>query len=42
MAVNLNDKLYYWVDTICVDEVIYDVYQSDDDEVIYKAVDTLF
>lgn len=41
MAVLHNGRTYYWVDTICVDEIIYDVYMDEYDNVFYKAVDTL-
>lgn len=42
MAVKFNGRTYYYVDTICVDEIIYDVYQDDYDNVIYKVVDTTY
>jgi len=42
MAIQVKGQTYYWVDTVCVDEVIYDIYQNDNDEVIYKPIDTLW
>lgn len=42
MAVNYNGRTYYYVDTICVDEIVYDVYEDDFDNVIYKVIDTTF
>lgn len=42
MSVRVNGITYYYVDTICVDEVIYDVYQDDNDNTFYKMVDTLY
>jgi len=42
MAVQFNGDTYYLVDVIEVDEVIYEVYQNDRDEVIYKPIDTTY
>lgn len=42
MAVKFNDSIYYLVDVICVDEIIYEVYENDLGEVIYKAIDTTY
>ena len=41
MAVEINGRTYWYVDTVCVDEVVYDIYQDEYDNVVYKAIDTL-
>lgn len=42
MAVKINGRTYWYIDTICVDEVIYDVYQDEYGSVFYKQIDTLY
>lgn len=42
MSAKINGDTFYYVDTVCVDEIIYDVYQNDNGDVIYKAIDSLF
>lgn len=42
MAVSYNGRTYWYVDTICVDEIIYDIYEDEYGNVIYKVSDTLF
>lgn len=42
MSVRVNGKTYWYVDTICVDEIIYDVYQDDNDNTFYKVVGTTY
>lgn len=42
MAIKHNGRTYYLVDVISVDEVIYEVYQDDYDNVIYKQIDTIY
>ena len=42
MSKTINGVIWYYVDTICDDDLIYDVYQNDRDEVIYQPVDTLY
>ena len=42
MAVKMNGRTYWYIDTICVDEVVYDVYQDEYDNVFYKQIDTLY
>ena len=42
MAKEFNGKTYYWVDTVMVEEVIYDVYEDDFENYIYVAIDTLY
>ena len=42
MSKEINGSTWYWVDTICDDDLIYDVYQNDRDEVFYEVVDTLY
>ena len=42
MAIKHNGRTYYLVDVISVDEVIYEVYQDDYDNVIYKQIGTIY
>lgn len=42
MAVKINGRTYYYVDTIVVDEIIYDVLEDSHGNKIYKLVDTLY
>lgn len=42
MAKVINGETWFYVDTIYDDDLIYDVYQNDRDEVIYEVVGTLY
>ena len=42
MAKQINGETWYYVDTVCDDELIYDVYQNDNDETFYEIVGTLY
>ena len=42
MAITIQGRTYYYVDTVCVDEVIYDVYEDEYDNVYYQQIDTLY
>ena len=42
MAKKINGELWYYVDTICDELFIYDIYQNDRDETIYIKVDVLY
>ena len=42
MAKLINGETYYYVDTICDDDLIYDVYENDREEVIYVPIDCLY
>lgn len=43
MAKNINGQTWYYVDTICDDDLVYDVYENEiTGEVIYEVVDTLY
>lgn len=42
MAKVINGKTWYWVDTVCVDEIIYDVYEDEYGNHHYEVSDTLF
>lgn len=42
MSKKINGQNWYYVDTICDDDLIYDVYENDRDEVIYEVVGTLY
>ena len=39
MSKKINGRTYYYVDTIVVDDIIYDVYQDDYDNTIYQPID---
>ena len=36
-----HGEVYYYVDTICVYEVVYDVYENDRGNHIYEPIDTI-
>ena len=42
MKKQVNGETYWHVDTIYDDDLIYDVYENDRDEVIYEVVGTLY
>ena len=42
MSVKVNGKTYYYVDTICEDEIIYDVYEDDFGNIYYQVADSLY
>lgn len=42
MAIKVNGRTYWYVDTICVDEIIYDIYEDDYGNHIYRVSDTLY
>ena len=42
MAKVINGETWFYVDTIYDDDLIYDIYQNDRDEIIYEVVDTLY
>jgi len=42
MAKIINGETYWYVDTICCDEIIYDVYENDRGEHFYVMIDTLY
>lgn len=42
MSKKINGETYYYVDTIYDDDLIYDIYQNDRDEVIYEVVGTMY
>ena len=42
MSKKINGETWYYVDTIYDDDLIYDVYENDRDEVIYEVVGTLY
>ena len=42
MSKKINGQTWYYVDTIYDDDLIYDVYENDRDEVIYEVVGTLY
>ena len=42
MAKEINGELWYYVDTICDDYFIYDIYLNDRDETFYEIVGTLY
>lgn len=42
MSVVVDGVVFYYVDTICSDEIIYDVYEDDNGFYFYKVVDTTY
>lgn len=42
MAKQINGETYWYVDTVCDEDLIYDIYQNDRDEVIYEVVGTMY
>ena len=42
MSVIVDGVVFYYVDTICLDEVIYDVYEDDNDNHFYQVIDTTY
>lgn len=42
MSKKINGETWYWVDTICDDDLVYDVYENELGEHYYEIVDTLY
>ena len=42
MAKVINGETYWYVDTTYDDDLIYDIYQNDRDEIIYEIVGSLY
>jgi len=42
MSVKLNGRTYYYVDTVCIDEIIYDIYEDEYGNIHYQVSDTLY
>lgn len=42
MAKVIHGETYWYVDTIYDDDLIYDIYQNDRDEVVYIAIGCLY
>lgn len=42
MAKVINGETYWYVDTTYDEDLIYDIYQNDRDEVIYVVVGTMY
>lgn len=42
MSKQINGETYYYVGTTYDEDLIYDIYQNDRDEVIYEVVDTMY
>ena len=42
MAKQINGETYYYVDTVYDEDLIYDIYQNDRDEVVYEVVGTMY
>lgn len=42
MSKKINGETWYWVDTICDDDLVYDVYENEQGEHIYDIVDSLY
>mgnify|MGYP003324867953 CR=1 FL=1 len=42
MAKQINGETWYYVDTVCDEELIYDIYQNEQGETFYDVVGTLY
>lgn len=42
MTLIVNGETYYYVDTIYDEDLIYDIYQNDRDQVVYEIVGTMY
>ena len=42
MSKKIKGKTYFYVDTIYDDYLIYDIYQSEDDQVVYIPIGCLY
>lgn len=42
MSVVVKGRTYYYVDTVCIDEIIYDIYEDDYGNQYYQVSDTLY
>lgn len=42
LQIIVHGVVYDYIDTVCIDEIIYDVYQDQYDNVIYKVIDTTY
>lgn len=42
MFKKINGETWWYVGTICDDDLIYDIYQNDRDEVFYEVVGTRY
>ena len=42
MAKTINGEIWYYVDTICDDDLVYDIYENEQGEHFYEIVDTLY
>lgn len=40
MKTIIKGKVYYYIDTIMEDEIVYDVYEDEYGEIYYKCIDT--
>ena len=42
MSKTINGETWYYVGTTYDEDLVYDIYQNDKDEVFYEVVDTLY
>lgn len=42
MAIQYKGRTYYYVDTTYDDDLVYDIYMDEYDNVYYKPIDTLY
>ena len=42
MAKKINGELWYYVDTIYDDDLVYDIYQNEQGETFYEVIDTMY
>ena len=42
MSKKINGETWYYVDTTCDDDFVYDVYENEQGETFYEIVETLY
>lgn len=42
MSKKINGTIWYYVDTVCDEDLVYDIYENEQGETFYEVVDTLY
>ena len=42
MSKKINGETWFYVDTICDEDLVYDIYENEQGEHIYEVIDTLY
>lgn len=42
MSKKINGETWFYVDTVCDDDLVYDVYENEQGETFYEVIDTLY